>query len=158
MDNHNQPRARKRAFAILALLGVLAVAAGLAYIVVFLRSRGFTCTRDARGQTICYVFSPHPLPEGCPPDCAGTNLHEANLIGASFVEADLSVVNLGRADLRTATLIQADLSRANLRRADLRWALLSETDARRANLERVDLSQADLHEANLASLNCAGPR
>ena len=61
------------------------------------------------------------LPWGCPPECAGLNLTQANMNGEH-----LSGANLSGADLSSAKLRQADLGGADLRGASLFSADLTE--------------------------------
>ena len=65
----------------------------------FLLSLDFACTSDNRGRTTCFFFYRQSLPQGCPPDCGGTDLSRANLSGADLSRADLSEAILSRTEL-----------------------------------------------------------
>ena len=69
-----------------------------------------------------------------------------DLIGASFVDADLS-----RSSIVGANLESADFTRASLYRADLTGAVLVEANFRRANLDGTILNGANLQRADLLS-------
>ena len=49
------------------------------------------------------------LPMGCPPKCAGANLHQAKLYGVHLRGADLTNAHMSDAKLRGADLSGADL-------------------------------------------------
>ena len=69
-----------------------------------------------------------------------------DLIGASFVDADVS-----RSSIVGANLESADFTGASLYRADLTGAVLVEANFRRANLDGTILNGANLQRANLLS-------
>ena len=119
-----QPSKRKRILIALAWLILIALVVSLVFAFRFANTLAFTCAYDNQGQRTCFFFFPQPLPPGCPPDCAGVDLHNANLSGMNLGHADLSGADLSGAELRQAELILADLSEADLQRAELRHAHL----------------------------------
>ncbi|GBC61794.1 hypothetical protein DENIS_2756 [Desulfonema ishimotonii] len=84
-------------------------------------------------------------------DLSGIEIPEANLVLASFLEANLSGANLLLADLSQATLTGANLSGAELSGADLLLADFSGADLAGADLSVADLSGANLSRACLAA-------
>jgi uncharacterized protein YjbI with pentapeptide repeats len=77
------------------------------------------------------------------------DLHEANLVEAFLLGANLGGADLRRADLRGAYLALAKLGWANLTRADLTGADLRGADLHEALLALADLRGADLTGADL---------
>ncbi|XYH97283.1 pentapeptide repeat-containing protein [Sorangium sp. So ce1128] len=90
-----------------------------------------------------------------------TSFSDADLEGATLVEARgegaaLLRAKLDGADLRYASLPRAHLSWASARGARFSCAILRESRFYRASLERADLSQADLFGADLCKARLDG--
>lgn len=92
---------------------------------------------------------------------SGANLSEADLTGAKLNVARMSGTNLSKAKLNGAILNVANLVRANLSGAELMQAALIRAELVRAELSRANLSEAnlsgaDLREAKLRQVNLSG--
>lgn len=74
----------------------------------------------------------------------GSDISEADLVGATLYETALYKANMQRADLSHALLCKSWLVET-----DLREAILSEADLRSVNLSGANLSKAILHKALL---------
>jgi len=94
-------------------------------------------------------------------DLHGSDLRDADFMGAMLRRANLSGCFLNpahfyRSDLREADLTRALLNGANLRGADLRGANLEGADLDAATLSNANLTGASLRRANLSRVNLNG--
>lgn len=80
-------------------------------------------------------------------------LHEIDLTGADFAEANLSGFNLEENDLSCANLLMANLSKANLSKATLIDTNLLGTNFQMANLSEANLTDCHFYAANLSGAN-----
>jgi uncharacterized protein YjbI with pentapeptide repeats len=85
----------------------------------------------------------------------------ADLRGAGFQRADLSIsdlrkVLLGGADLREANLFRADLREGDLQQAKLEGASLNDADLRKANFTNAKLARANLDKADISGAYFVG--
>jgi len=81
------------------------------------------------------------------------NLEDVKLRGVDLRYARLRGAKLGTANLQGADLQGADLQDANLQGTDLRSANIQEADLQHANLQNATLWDADLRYANLQGAN-----
>ena len=94
-----------------------------------------------------------PLPDGCPPECAGLDLYQIKVGKVDLSGADFSETDLSRANLVGAKLSGANLQNAGVRYADLREADLTNADLRGADMRFTRLKGADMTGANLEGTN-----
>lgn len=83
-------------------------------------------------------------------------LNKANLIGSTFVRADLSGAQLNQAMLSGAQFTGANLSEACLAEASLSGCDLRGTNLKRANLRGASLQGANLQGADLRNADLTG--
>ena len=79
----------------------------------------------------------------------GTNLHEADLTGATIRFVELELACLTNARLTNSDLSQSSLFGANLSGAVLKGAKLLNTDLRQANLEYTQLEAVDFTQCEV---------
>lgn len=125
---------KRRERAIIQLLVVLALMAGITYFSFNL------APQDTDKEADCNA-----------PPAAGVNWRYCRMAGKQLIKSDLSNANLNTTILRNANLFASDLSGANASYTDFSLANLSFTNFTNASLKGANLQKADLTQANLTS-------